>query len=152
MYKKQAVVDYIIKKFAEDLEIPRESLNVIAAGKGLAFGDLKINGRTIGGDSCAEIIPTRESITSLESSAQFVLVIEKDAVMNVIIQYYEEISRKCGSFILVCGKGFPCRRTKQFLNLLASEFPHIPHYAIVDNDPYGISIAFNYKTGGKVRE
>ena len=64
--------------------------------------------------------------------------------MNVIIDQYKYLKNLLGSFRLICGKGFPCMRTKQFMNLIELKYPNIPKYIIVDNDPYGIDIVLNY--------
>ena len=66
--------------------------------------------------------------------------------MSVIAANYEKLKTRLGPFLLISGKGFPCMRTKQFLNLIESECSEtpIPILVLTDNDPYGIDIAINY--------
>lgn len=150
LYKKQYALDAAIATLSKTFSVPRDALNVVGAAKGLYFGDININDNPVNIKQL-NIIPRREEITTINlQESKFVLVIEKDAVMNVIIEHYNLIKDRLGSFLLITGKGFPCMRTKHFMNLLESQFPEIPKYILVDNDPYGIDIALNYVTETEV--
>lgn len=152
LYKRQGVVDTAIDNLSKYLSVPRDALNVIGSAKGLFYGTdsiIEINGKIQ--NSGITLIPNREEIKGMRLDALFVLVIEKDAVMNVIIQRYSYLKEQLGgSFLIISGKGYPCLRTKQFLNLLDTKYPDLPKYILVDNDPYGIDISINYNTGTAV--
>jgi len=47
------------------------------------------------------------------------------------------------------GKGYPDLAVRAFLNLVHSNRPHIPIYALVDYDPYGFQIYRTYKYGSR---
>ena len=150
LYKKQAVLDAAVANLSNTFSVPRDALNVVGAAKGIYFGNIAINGNQMAKNQLS-LIPRREEIDTINLlDVKFILVIEKDAVMNVIIDNYAALKDQLGSFLMVSGKGFPCMRTKQFMNLLETEFPLIPKCILVDNDPYGIDIALNYVSCSKV--
>jgi len=144
LYKKQTIIDAAVTKISESLKVPRDALNVIGAAKGIYFGKILINDQ-ITAAKHTSLIPRREEISSIDLlDNRFVLVIEKDAVMSVIAANYEKLKTRLGPFLLISGKGFPCMRTKQFLNLIESECSETRILVLTDNDPYGIDIAINY--------
>lgn len=146
LFKKQTTLDSSIANLAKTFSVPRDALNVVGASKGLYCGEIIINENVIS-STIVNLIPRREEISSIDLlSTRFILIVEKDAVMNVIVDDYENLKSVLGSFLLICGKGFPCKRTKQFLNLIDAKFPSIPKYILVDNDPYGIDIVLSYVT------
>jgi DNA topoisomerase VI subunit A len=150
LFKKQTILDSAIRTLAKALSVPRDALNVIGAGKGLYFGEIMIDDQKISSKN-VNLIPRREDVMNLDLlDTRFILVIEKDAVMNVIVDNYNHIKTILGSFLIVCGKGFPCLRTKQFLNLIQQNYPKLPKYILVDNDPFGIDIALNYVSSTEV--
>lgn len=150
LYKRQSVLDATVANLSKTFSVPRDALNVIGAAKGLYFGDIVINHNQYTTKQL-NLIPRREDITMVDLlETKFILIIEKDAVMNVIAEQFDEIKKILGSFLLISGKGFPCMRTKQFMNLLETQFTDIPKYILVDNDPYGIDIALNYATKTEV--
>ena len=144
LYRKQSTLDALVANLARTFSVPRDALNVVGASKGLYYGEISINDMIISQNN-VNLIPRRDEIASIDLlSTKFILIIEKDAVMNVIIDHYNYLKKLLGSFLLICGKGFPCMRTKQFMNLIEVKYPRIPKYIIVDNDPYGIDIVLNY--------
>lgn len=150
LFKKQTSLDSAIKMLAKTFSVPRDALNVVGAAKGLFYGEIRINTQH-NNSKTVSLIPRREDVMEIDLlETRFVLVVEKDAVMNVIINNYNNITKILGSFLLVCGKGFPCLRTKQFLNLIEQYYPKLPKYILVDNDPFGIDIVLNYVTSTEV--
>ena len=150
LFKKQSVLDTVVENLAKTFSVPRDALNVIGAAKGLYFGEVVINNQPIRSNQI-NLIPRREEIKSIDLlDTQFVLVVEKDAVMNVIVDDYPNLKQFLGSFLLVSGKGFPCMRTKQFMNLIEFKYPSLPKFILVDNDPYGIDIVLNYVNSSEV--
>ena len=150
LFKKQTILDSAIETLAKAFSVPRDALNVVGAAKGLFCGEIRINDQQYNSKTVS-LIPRREDVMNVDLlKTRFVLVIEKDAVMNVIVDNYSNIKQILGSFLLVCGKGFPCLRTKQFLNLIEQNYPHLPKYILVDNDPFGIDIVLNYVSSTEV--
>lgn len=150
LFKRQTTLDAAVDNLAKIFSVPRNALNVVGSAKGLYFGDIKINGQLINSTS-VNLIPRREDVIDLDLlETRFVLIIEKDAVMNVIKDNYKFLKNNLKSFLLVCGKGYPCMRTKQFMNLIGQNYPTLPKYILVDNDPYGIDIALNYVSSTQV--
>lgn len=154
LFKKQVTLDNAVANLAKTFKIPRDALNIVGSAKGIYYGsDIQINEQLSVPNSNVNLIPRREDIHFLDlSKVKFVLVVEKDAVMNVIVENYLQIRRDIGgvNFLVISGKGFPCMRTKQFLNLIENQYPNIPKYILVDNDPYGIDISLNYVTSSEV--
>ncbi len=148
LFKTQSFLDAIVSEISNRLKVPRDALNLVATGKGLVFGGMRINGLDI---RSVQLIHSLKEIKSLVCNAKFVLVVEKDAVMTTIVQHYEEMVQVLGEFVIITGKGYPCLKTKQFLNLIQSSFPLLPIYCLVDHDPFGIHICLNYATKSPVR-
>ncbi|VDO04169.1 unnamed protein product [Rodentolepis nana] len=68
-------------------------------------------------------------------SANFVLVIEKDATFQKIM-----LSDFYGDFqpcLLITSKGYPDLAMRSFLSKLCQKYPKLPMYALVDADPHG---------------
>jgi len=89
----------------------------------------------------AQIPQMISNITSIRVKAEFVLIIEKDAIFQKLLE--ENCSRvlRC---ILVTGKGYPDVATRMLVKML-SEKMNLPVYIIVDADPFGIDIMLIYR-------
>ncbi|XP_074596299.1 meiotic W68 [Brevipalpus obovatus] len=148
IYKTQKVCDNIIEDICTFTRLSRESLHVLACGKGLVYGDLRliVDGKT---EDCSTFpsgypLPyDLSSITDISSNAKFILVIEKDASFQSLIR--SGIKNKF-QMILLTGKGFPDKNTRQFLRMMV-ECLSIPAFMMVDCDPWGIEIACVFKYG-----
>ena len=152
---KQLVVDRSITALANQLQVPRWQLNVLASSKGLIAGDFKFwetrNGPLVEcfNSSHGVVIPSEiHEICNLRSNACFVLVVEKDAIFQKLLGdgILQQFSNRC---ILVTGKGYPDQMTRQLLKRIQIEF-EIPIFGLMDADPHGIDILFNYAIGSKV--
>lgn len=145
LFKSQSVLDSAINSISKAFCVPRDALNVVGAAKGLFYGEIMLNDQLLGLNNGVNLVPRREEILAIDLlKTHFVLVVEKDAIMSVIVDNYIYLKNILGSFLIICGKGFPCMRTKQFMNLIESKNPSIPKYILVDNDPFGIDIVLNY--------
>jgi len=82
-------------------------------------------------------------IIKLDSSADFVLVIEKDAVWQ---RLNEDKFWKKHNCIIITGKGQPDRGTRRIVNRLHTEFK-LPIYVLTDADPWGYYIYSVIKQG-----
>jgi meiotic recombination protein SPO11 len=149
--RSQSVTDNAIQRIADALQIPRDSLNIIASPRGEVFGAVSI---TAAGGVCYHphskiSIPRLEDIEALQISGHFILVVEKEAVMCMIVQAYDQIAERVGPFVVVCGKGYPCVRTTQLLGVIDRTSSQ-PIFLLIDCDPHGIEIALTYVSGSLV--
>lgn len=146
LYAHQRTVDTAVESIARSLGVPRDSLNIVAAPKGTVYGAIVLN--RVDGLQLPLLIPRREEIVEMQLPARFVLVVEKDAVMGVIVQHYALLSAQLGPFAIVCGRGYPCLRTKQLLALIQDVCT--PILVLVDHDPHGIEIALTYADAARI--
>lgn len=128
-------------------------LHIVTQPKGLVFGSLRFRVGDGPLEDCAArkdavTIPSgQEPIVYVESDAKFILVLEKDCVLQKII--HQEAGRKFVRdyrVILVTGKGYPDINTRAFLNFLWLKL-QIPVLALTDADPHGLEIVCSYKFG-----
>ncbi|KYM96353.1 Meiotic recombination protein SPO11 [Cyphomyrmex costatus] len=144
----QRYVDRALNDIANLLKCAPWDLRLLATAKGLVAGNMTItlvDNQVIdctipGGAQIPQII---SNIISVRVKAEFVLVIEKDAVFQKLLE--ENCSRflKC---ILVTGKGYPDVATRMFVKML-SEKMELPVYIVVDADPFGVDIMLIYRFG-----
>lgn len=154
LYRKQSVVDDIVENIALLLHVPRWRLNVLATSKGLVAGNLIIrmaDGSTVDYESSQSgiLVPSStEDIVDMHSNASSVLVIEKDATFESVLDAgFCEQFHPC---IIVTGKGYPDVNTRMFLHKLLTFLPvSTLCYALVDADPHGIDIMCVYKFGSR---
>lgn len=78
------------------------------------------------------------------SNAEFILVVEKDAIFQKMIDegYFDVFPRS----LLVTARGYPDICTRQVLRWLIGKLT-IPIYGLFDSDPHGIEIMLVYKYG-----
>ena len=151
VFSNQAEVDRLVAELVALLQVPRLELGVVATSKGLVVGDLSyLNSEgimvdcslTVGGDSIPQDVP---ELRDLRTRANFLLVVEKDAVFQRLL---EEGVFEAGlpPFIMVTGKGVPDLATRQLVYRLSTQFV-LPVVILTDCDPYGFEIALTYKFG-----
>lgn len=99
--------------------------------------------------SVGTLIPNDvENISEIQSSACFILVVEKESIFHKLIE--EDFRNKLTTpTILITGKGFPDLNTQLFLKKLWMVMS-IPVFILVDADPHGICIMLNYRFGSVV--
>ncbi|KAJ3009578.1 endodeoxyribonuclease, partial [Thoreauomyces humboldtii] len=150
LFKSQSVVDEIIEDLACAHGVPRHCLNVTASCKGLVFGNLIMHMTDGTSINCLQashngtLIPPSDRISSVQSSARFVLVIEKEATFQTLLSEWFVQKFDC---VILTGKGYPDLATRQLVFL--SPEHHTPLYALVDADPHGIEIYLCYQAGSK---
>jgi meiotic recombination protein SPO11 len=151
LFKKQQESDEALEDVAAMLGVERNSLHVVASAKGAVVGKLRFRE---GGDliDCSKmgtggkaITPLVDTIDNIESDAEFILVVEKDAAFIRLAEdkFYERYPS-----IIVTGKGQPDIGTRKFLKLLVKELS-LPVFSLVDSDPYGLHIMLVYAVGAK---
>ncbi|HKO63776.1 MAG TPA: hypothetical protein VJU13_01115 [Candidatus Nitrosocosmicus sp.] len=132
--------------------IPREEFSVTSKPKGMISGPIKLR---VGGDiidcnlgsrATSQLIPTNIGDVQIDDvKADFVMVVEKDTVLNNI--------RKSGfiqkyNAILLTGSGEPDRATRMMVKILNEQWKK-PVVVFADADPWGLGIALRYKIGSE---
>ena len=132
--------------------VPREEFSVTSKPKGMISGPitLRVGGDTIdcnlGSRATSQLIPTNiRDVEIVNVKANFVMVVEKDTVLNNI--------RKSGfiqkyNAILMTGSGEPDRATRMMVRTLNEEWRK-PVVIFADADPWGLGIALRYKIGSE---
>lgn len=156
----------------------RSNLHVVASDKGLVVGRISFyedgdfidcTKMGVGGKA---IPPYIDKIENVESDAEFILLVEKEAAyMRMAVSTISILEfALCGyctySFpnfcplnqedrfyqrypcIVITAKGQPDVATRMFLSRITSEL-QIPVLALVDSDPYGLKILSVYMSGSK---
>ena len=156
-YESQGDVDSAVGIISAMLGIPRLHLHVLATSKGLVAGSLTMT--MAGGDAdddqsrvdcrgttTGELVPQDVSASALrlESDCEYVLVVEKDATFQRLLD--EGFADALGPGVLVTGKGVPDLNTRQLVHRLWSELA-VPVMALVDADPWGVDIMLTYRFG-----
>jgi DNA topoisomerase VI subunit A len=151
-WNSQENSDDAIKAVELLTEVPREEFSVTSKPKGMISGPitLRVGGDLIdcslGSKATSQLIPTNiRDVEILNVKADFVLVVEKDTVLNNI--------RKSGfiqkyNAILMTGSGEPDRATRMMVKTLNEEWKK-PVVIFADADPWGLGIALRYKIGSE---
>ncbi|RCH91639.1 endodeoxyribonuclease, partial [Rhizopus stolonifer] len=149
--------------------VPRSSLNVTAASKGLIFGPVKIilkNGKALDcmsfssqedtnsfsrfSDEQGTLIPPISQVAEIQSKAKCMIIIEKEATFRYLVSIgfcrSLQLQQDC---ILVTGKGYPDLSTRQLVKYFSTHFSTKPILALMDNDPHGLDIYATYKWGAR---
>ncbi|OJD32976.1 meiotic recombination protein spo11 [Diplodia corticola] len=155
LFANQAVVDRYVDDIALTFGASRSLLNVSAAAKGLVTGDLtilKADGVSVYkfNDPSGHLVPSIEDGDVMQTNAERVLVVEKEATFRSIAasKIWGKLKH---SSIMVTGKGYPDLSTRIFLHKISAVSTlgnsMIPILALVDMDPDGLSIMCTYKYG-----
>ncbi|KAM6977615.1 meiotic recombination protein SPO11 [Aplochiton taeniatus] len=150
LFGSQRAVDFIVDDISCMLKVPRRTLHVLATSKGLISGDLRYleqDGTRVDCHSSSTAIPVSSNvggIRNIVSSAKFVLIVEKDATFQRLLD--DGFCTKLSPCILITGKGIPDVNSRLMVRKLWDTL-HIPIFALVDADPYGIEIMCIYKYG-----
>lgn len=151
LFKDQGESDAVLDDVACMAGCTRTSLHVIASDKGLVVG--RIQYREAGdpidctrmGIAGKAIPPYIDRITDIKSDAEFIILVEKEAVYLRLAEDRFYNKYPC---IVITGKGQPDVATRLFLRKIRDELK-IPVLALVDSDPYGLKILSVYCSGSK---
>ncbi len=143
--------DPLIEDSAAMLGTYRKNIHVTANDRGLVVGRVSYrdNGDLIDctkqGSSGKNVNPMQDHISDLESDAEFILVVEKQAAFLRLAEdkFYEKYP--C---VILTGSGQPNVATRIFLRRMSHEL-QLPVFAIMDSDPYGLDILRVYGLGSK---
>ena len=137
----------------EDIEVLtgllREEMGISADVKGKVVGPIVVRSRghevdaTKLGDTALSLPPNVDELEVAKIEAEYVLVIEKDAIFQRLNREGFWRRENC---LLVTAKGMPDRATRRFVRRLSEEF-RLPVYVLTDADPYGFYIYSVYKSG-----
>jgi DNA topoisomerase-6 subunit A len=149
--EEQEESDPILEDIEAALNTLRERLNLKADRKGYLAGPMTINdsGDVIDASrmgSSGWAIPSNvepETIRLENQGAEYILVIEKDAVWQ---RLNEDKFWKKQNCLIITGKGQPDRGTRRIVNRLHKEF-RLPVYVLTDADPWGYYIYSVIKQG-----
>lgn len=141
--------DGIIRDIEVYINMLREDLLILSKEKGKVVGNMKIkSGDDIidlskMGHGAYSIEPTPDLIEFLDVDAEYVLIVEKDAVFQ---QLHRAGFWKKYKTLLITSAGQPDRATRRFVRRLSDELK-LPIYIITDSDPYGWYIYSVFKIG-----
>jgi len=151
LFVDQKNSDKSIEDVASMLYTTRNATHVVASAKGSCIGRLRIRDRSdiidlegLGSGGWT-ISPMLDNIEILESDAEFILVLEKDAAM---IRLSEARFWRKYPCIILTAKGAADIATRMFLKRLAKDL-NLPVFSLVDSDPYGHYIHSVYLRGSK---
>ncbi len=148
-WDEQSESDAVIRDVEVFTGLLREDMLILSKEKGKVVGRMRIRS---GGDvidlskmghGAYAIESTPDLIEFLDVDAEFVLVVEKDAVFQQLhrIKFWDTYRA-----LLVTGAGQPDRATRRFVRRLYEELG-LPIYVLTDSDPYGFYIYSVYKVG-----
>ncbi|XP_027893487.1 meiotic recombination protein SPO11 isoform X2 [Xiphophorus couchianus] len=150
LFGSQRTVDSIIDDISCMLKVPRRSLHVLATSKGLISGDLcylEEDGTRVDCHPTSVAVSISSNIGGIRnivSSAKFIMIVEKDATFQRLLD--DDLCTKLSPCILITGKGVPDVNSRLMVRKLWDTL-HIPIFALVDADPHGIEIMCIYKYG-----
>ncbi len=148
-WDEQKESDSVIRDIEVFIDMLREELLILSKEKGKVVGNMKIkSGDDVidlskMGHGAYAIEPTPDFIEFVDVDAEYVLVIEKDAVFQ---QLHRAGFWKKYKVILVTSAGQPDRATRRFVRRLNEELG-LPIYVLTDADPYGWYIYSVFKVG-----
>lgn len=148
LFGSQEAVNKAVNAICAMLNVQEFELGVLSSSKGLIAGDLiiVIGDEKIDCKTTQAVPPNPSAITSFESTADYVLVVEKDTVFQRFVndKIFDRIESK---IVLITAKGYPDVNTRILLKKISTEMPHLPIYILVDADPHGVEIMCTYKFG-----
>lgn len=151
LFRTQNESDEVLNDVACMLGCTRTSLSVVASEKGIVIGRVRFREAgdlidcTRMGVGGKAIPPYIERITDIESDADFILLVEKDAAFMRLAEDRFYNKYPC---IIITAKGQPDVATRLFLKKLKDTLM-IPILGLVDSDPYGLKILSVYMSGSK---
>ncbi|MEM0152954.1 MAG: DNA topoisomerase IV subunit A [Ignisphaera sp.] len=148
-WDEQKESDSVLRDIEVYVNLLREEMLILSKEKGKVVGDMRIrSGDDVidlskMGHGAYSIEPTPDLIEFVDVSAEFVLVVEKDAVFQQL--HRAGFWRKYRA-ILITSAGQPDRATRRFVRRLNEEL-NLPVYILTDADPYGWYIYSVFRTG-----
>jgi meiotic recombination protein SPO11 len=151
LFEEQRQSDNAIDDIAPLLGTNRESTHIVASAKGTVLGRvvLEDSGDRIDctrlGTGGWSVTPFVDRVEIVESDAEFLLIVEKDAAMLRLSEVKWWNKYPC---ILMTAKGSPDIASRIFARRLSKELK-LPAFTLVDADPFGHYIHSVYLRGSK---
>ncbi|MFX1518765.1 MAG: hypothetical protein ACFFCD_02425 [Promethearchaeota archaeon] len=151
LFRDQTISDRAIEDLAVALRTIRNATNIVASAKGKIIGRIRFkeSGDLIDctkmGTGGKAITPFQDQIEDIDTDADFILLVEKDAAFMSLSE--AKIYERYPS-ILMTGIGQPDIATRMMLRKIVEE-TGIPVFAVMDADPYGLEILRSYTFGSK---
>ncbi|CAK7900207.1 hypothetical protein CAAN1_33S00606 [[Candida] anglica] len=134
---------------------PEEGFQIVPSQKGLVYGNIQISGPMgffLDSSQGSCLIPLFSVTGSMEdyqlvgdSIPIAIIILEKEAIYRSVCETLHE-TYPDHKLLIITGKGFPCKLTLRFIQLLTHLVPKtVPILAFVDSDIYGIQICQNYR-------
>lgn len=148
-WDEQRESDSVIRDIEVFTNLLREEMLILSKEKGKVVGNMRIrSGDDVidlskMGHGAYAIEPTPDLIEFIDVDAEFVLVVEKDAVFQQL--HRAGFWRKYKA-ILITSAGQPDRATRRFVRRLNDELK-LPIYILTDADPYGWYIYSVFRIG-----
>ena len=150
-FDEQEESDPIIEDLEVTIDALREELHLFASNRGSLVGEVTlvdggdtINARRMGtGGWAVPSIVEKDVIQFKKCSAEFILLVEKDAVWRRLNEDKFWKKHKC---ILIQSNGMPARGVRRLVRRMVEELK-LPLYVLVDNDPWGLYIYSVIKQG-----
>jgi len=148
-WDEQKESDSVLRDIEVFVGLLREDMLILSKEKGKVVGDMRIrSGDDVidlskMGHGAYAIEPTPDLIEFIDVNAEFVLVVEKDAVFQ---QLHRAGFWKKYRAILITSAGQPDRATRRFVRRLNEELG-LPVYVLTDADPYGWYIYSVFRIG-----
>jgi len=148
-WDEQKESDTVIVDIEVFTSLLREDMLILSKEKGKVVGDMRLrSGNDIidlskMGHGAYSIEPTPDLIDFIDINAEFVLVVEKDAVFQ---QLHRAGFWRQYKSILITSSGQPDRATRRFVRRLNEELK-LPVYILTDADPYGWYIYSVFRIG-----
>ncbi|TRY60858.1 hypothetical protein DNTS_035129, partial [Danionella cerebrum] len=152
LFGSQITLDSIVDDITCMLKVPRRSLHVLSTSKGIISGDLcylEEDGTKVDCSSSCAAVPVSSNVNGIKnivSSAKFLLIVEKDATFQRLLD--DDFCTRLSPCIIITGKGVPDVNSRLMVRKLRDTL-QIPVFALVDSDPYGIEIMCIYKYGSR---
>lgn len=152
LFKCQSNVDRCIDNISKSFGLSIENLKIHASQKGLIYGDLIIKSIKLLRSQGSSLIPNLLQLTKCDiifkknEIPKSIIILEKDSILSAVIdKETESLDKIFEDSIIITGRGFPDRQTKQFIKLISNKFNETPIYGYFDADIYGLMIAIEYK-------
>jgi len=148
-WDEQKESDSVLRDIEVYADLLREDVLILSKEKGKVVGDMRIrSGDDVidlskMGHGAYAIEPTPDLIEFVDVDAEFVLVVEKDAVFQQL--HRAGFWRKYRA-ILITSAGQPDRATRRFVRRLNEELK-LPVFTLTDADPYGWYIYSVFRIG-----
>ncbi|XP_054283413.1 meiotic recombination protein SPO11-like [Macrosteles quadrilineatus] len=149
LFGSQTTVNTAVLDICDLLQASLWELRVLSTSKGLVAGNLTIvtaDREVIDFSKPGGVLVPQDvnGILKIKSSAKFILIVEKDAAFQKLLDDGAHV--RLGPCIIITGKGEPDINTRLFVCRLSRELA-IPGLILVDADPYGIEIMCTYRFG-----